>query len=587
VYVGSTDHKLYALNATTGAVLCSFNTGNEIASSPVVADPDGHGKLVFVGDNGLSGADDGGHFWAINAVDPNAAADCSQRWMFSGFGEPPGSQTLAGSWSPPAVASDVNGRAMVFFGGSSPDNAVYALDATSGQRVWRFQTVVTGKDQDVGAGPTVSPPGVNGLVDGAVYVAGKDNIMYALNLRTGAKLWDFKVGQDASFAPGSTRSTAALLGNRLLFGFGAGLYSLDAVTGAKVWRSDTVNGATIAQVVSSPAVAGPAGNRVVFAGDMGGAFRAFNAATGVQLWSYNVGGFIYASPAVSDGQVYIASSTGFVSAFGLGGGASDQPTTGISYPAEGAQLVNAGGTITVTGTAADDVGVTKVLVAIRNRNTGGWWNAATGRWIGVFTSNPASLGAPGSSSTSWSLPFPVGMSGGLFYAQAEAVDGDSQHDPTVAARRFQVNSLGDPPDTAITEPPSNLYIYHFAQSGRASFPVTIRGTASDSGGPHPGIKKVNIVIQNLGHHEYYCGSPGCAGSGGTENTAWTPVFTVLTATVASPGALSTTWSFTVPVYDHPHKYQINAWATDLDNEADQTRAARTFCTRDYGDNLCR
>ena len=79
VYVGSTDHKLYALNATTGAVLCSFNTGNEIASSPVVADPDGHGKLVFVGDNGLSGADDGGHFWAINAVDPNAAADCSQR----------------------------------------------------------------------------------------------------------------------------------------------------------------------------------------------------------------------------------------------------------------------------------------------------------------------------------------------------------------------------------------------------------------------------------------------------------------------------------------------------------------------------
>jgi outer membrane protein assembly factor BamB len=36
IYIGSDDHKLYALNATTGAFVWSYTTGNMIYSSPIV-----------------------------------------------------------------------------------------------------------------------------------------------------------------------------------------------------------------------------------------------------------------------------------------------------------------------------------------------------------------------------------------------------------------------------------------------------------------------------------------------------------------------------------------------------------------------
>ena len=158
------------------------------------------------------------------------------RWSYGAWGEPPGSEPNVGTWSPPAFARDVNGRALVVFGGSSPEGAVYALDALTGQRVWRFKTQTFSQDQDVGAGPTVSAPGVNGFADGVVYVAGKDSIMYALNLRTGAEIWEYPIRNEA---PGATRSTAALVGRTLYVGNGSPvqLYAIDAVTGTKVWSS--------------------------------------------------------------------------------------------------------------------------------------------------------------------------------------------------------------------------------------------------------------------------------------------------------------------------------------------------------------
>jgi len=44
VYVGSLNHKVYALNARTGTKLWSFTTGGELDSSPAVAN-----GLVYVG----------------------------------------------------------------------------------------------------------------------------------------------------------------------------------------------------------------------------------------------------------------------------------------------------------------------------------------------------------------------------------------------------------------------------------------------------------------------------------------------------------------------------------------------------------
>jgi len=44
VYVGTTDHNVYALKASTGAKLWSYTTGNEVISSPAVAN-----GVVYVG----------------------------------------------------------------------------------------------------------------------------------------------------------------------------------------------------------------------------------------------------------------------------------------------------------------------------------------------------------------------------------------------------------------------------------------------------------------------------------------------------------------------------------------------------------
>ncbi|MEJ7584406.1 MAG: hypothetical protein WKF43_10055 [Acidimicrobiales bacterium] len=48
-----------------------------------------------------------------------------------------------------------------------------------------------------------------------------------------------------------------------------------------------------------------------------------------------------------------------------------------------------------------------------------------------------------------------------------------------------------------------------------------------------------------------------------------------TATLASPGAVSTTRSISVPVCDHPHSYSVTATLIDDDGQIEQSRATLT------------
>ncbi len=570
LYVGSSDHYLYAFDARTGQQICRFNTGGTVSASPLVVDPDGTGLVVYAGDTALSG-NDGGHVWAINAVDPNGAADCSQKWVFDGFGDP-----AAGSWSPPAFATDANGRPLVIFGSSSPDNAVYAVDARTGGLVWRFQTKEYAVDNDVGDGPTISPPGVNGFADGVVYVSGKDRIAYALNLRTGAEIWEFPMRTDAPSTHSGGRSTAALVDNRVYLGDALGMYALDAVTGAKIWRSQDV-GPVTQEILSAPAVAGPAGDRVIFAGDLSGKVLAFSAADGSRLWTYQTGALIYGSPAIADGRVYITSSDGYLYAFGLPGGPSAAPAAAVTSPVDGSTVPNPGGTVAVTGSAGDDTGVASVLVAIRSTTGNTWWNAATGKWQQILTEQSATLATPGATSSTWTAGFPAPSAGGSFFVQAEAIDADGQRSTPVSSASFVIPSLGNPPETTITSPLSKS-VFHFPNDVRQVFTIPIAGTAVDSGGSLPGIAQVRVSIKNIEHSEYYCGPAGCPGD---PTHVWTSKFVSILATLASPGAVSTSWTSSFQTYDHPHNYAITAWAIDRNGERDPTNAnVHPICVRD-------
>jgi hypothetical protein len=360
---------------------------------------------------------------------------------------------------------------------------------------------------------------------------------------------------------------------------------VDAVTGAKVWSTED-HGLATAEIVSSPAITGAPGDQVLLAADVAGKVYAFSLADGSLLWSYAAGQLIYSSPGVAAGAFFLTSENGFLYSFAPGGGTSGKPDTATTFPTAGAALPNPSGSLTFSGTATDDTGVRQVLVGIRLN--GKWWNAATRTWGAVYVGNPAGLGSPGGRSTSWSLSFPVPANGGPGQVVAEAVDADRQHDPSVSVRSFSVSPLGNPPETAISSPLfKQIFFFQRNPDGsvrRVSFPVSITGTASDAAGTRPGVRKVLVAVQNIEHSEYYCGRAGCPGQPGV---LWRAAFIAFTAVLAAPNAKSTGWSTSFPVYDHPHRYRITAWAIDLDNKPDVSRATvARICIRDPGDAQC-
>jgi outer membrane protein assembly factor BamB len=311
VYFGDNGGTLEALNAATGAVQCTFKVPisppakvrGRIIGSPVVGNVDGTGPTVFFGDAGVASATEAqnaGHMWAVTGVG-NTAGNCKKKWSYNNWQNKGANGTMTGVWDAAGLAQESNGTWAVVFGTSNPDSAVYALNAATGARLWRFQTAQLGDDEDVGAGPTISPPGGNGFADGVVYIDGKDGIEYALDLVTGDMIWSFTLG------PGSANaiavSTAVLAGNTLVACYAGSLFALNATTGTVIWQATP--GGTF---VASPAVSGAPGDQAVFVGDLNDDEYGFSLATGAQIFSAAATGIIQESAAVADGALYFAAN---------------------------------------------------------------------------------------------------------------------------------------------------------------------------------------------------------------------------------------------------------------------------------------
>jgi len=185
--------------------------------------------------------------------------------------------------SSPAVANGV-----VYAG--SADGNMYALNASTGAKLWS-STI---------SDPVTAAAGESSVVvaNGVVYVTSFDGDLYALNASTGAKLWSF-----ARTDPFLRSSPAVANGVVYISSADGNLYALNATTGANLW-SDTIG----SNQSSSPAVA----NGVVYVGSADDNMYAFNASTGAKLWSYTTGSSVYSSPAVANGIVYFGSADGKV-----------------------------------------------------------------------------------------------------------------------------------------------------------------------------------------------------------------------------------------------------------------------------------
>ena len=422
---------LYKLNAATGAVRCSRRLAGSPDGSLTDATLARGAHVIYASalDNGTTS----GPVYAVKG------SDCAVDWRFSAFNAP-----ATGSWDPLSFATDGQGRALLLFGTNDPDDSVYALNAATGAKVWSFKTpsLADNSDTDVGAGVTVSPPGRNGFADGVAYVPAEDGWLFALDLATGRRLWSYDFGAQLPLDHRS-RSTAALVGRRLIFGEGGGVMAVNAVTGLPDWTFATGD----VESISAPAVVGPAGGQVVAVTTLAGAFDLLSVASGRLLYQYQTPSYSTSSFADVDGNLVTADADGFLYDLAPRGGNGAAPSTAVTSPRRGSTVVSRTGRLTIRGTAAG-TSISRVEVAIQSGGPGGpWWDRRTGRWIPGFITNPVTMTSPRAASTSWSLRLPAPAAGGSLRVLAGAVQSNGIADvsdlspsPGTADATFTVDS---------------------------------------------------------------------------------------------------------------------------------------------------
>ncbi|HVI07290.1 MAG TPA: PQQ-binding-like beta-propeller repeat protein [Candidatus Binatia bacterium] len=257
VYVGSTDDYLYAVNATTGAQVWKFKTGAAINSSPAVIN-----GTVYIGSTDDS-------VYAVNA------STGAQVWKFA-----TSNQVL----SSPAVAQGV-----VFVG--SYDDNLYAINATTGAQIWKYTT----------GGKIFSSPAI---IDDNVYVGSDDGNLYAINARTGLLFWKYAGTTGTQF-----ESSPSAYDNLIIVGTDAGyVYSVNAVKGTNNW---TLQGT--AAEASSTAIA----NGIDYATVGNTVYAVYQLVTASTIWWGYLGGNSISTPVVANGVLYITCEDDNLYAFDL------------------------------------------------------------------------------------------------------------------------------------------------------------------------------------------------------------------------------------------------------------------------------
>lgn len=263
VYIGGSDGTLYAIDALTGEQKWTFTEVSGSVKAPAVM-----GGTVYVGGRN-----------ALYAVD---AATGEQDWMFT---EPIDDITSA-----PTIVDDT-----VFVGGSVRDDVseiidydihdeeqkpfsnnsekntgLYAVNATTGEKEWKFT-----EPSEIAPAPTV--------VNNTVYIGSTDDELYAIDAVTGEKKWEFVELSGSLQSPTVMENTVYIGSEGTLTRDqydpiieGAGLYAIDRVTGEQKWKLSTSN-----RIISSPTVMGD----TVYIGGSGMLY-AINATTGEQVWEF-------------------------------------------------------------------------------------------------------------------------------------------------------------------------------------------------------------------------------------------------------------------------------------------------------------
>lgn len=270
VYSGS--DSLYCLNALTGELLWVNEVANSGGSTPIVI-----GNRVFCG----SRLEYPEHVTYVSCLDATT-------------GIPMWQDSLAGaSFSCMAVWNN-----MLFMPTYLPNDysALYALDQETGEVIWA--------NTDAYGGYWDSSPVI---VEGNIYISGEDGKTRAIDAMSGSTVWETDVTPGMHIA-----ATPAYHDGRLFFADQVDSYHcLGAENGTAVWDVPGLQH-------GSSAIA----DGHIFYGNLNpdsSVIRALDIDTGEEVWNYRPGGeWIYGSPSVTDGVLYMAAMDWNLYAFGTG-----------------------------------------------------------------------------------------------------------------------------------------------------------------------------------------------------------------------------------------------------------------------------
>jgi PKD repeat protein len=232
-----------------------------------------------------------------------------------------------------------------------------------------------------------------------------------------------------------------------------------------------------------------------------------------------------------------------------------QPTVMVPPTTTQPYTVAPGSPITFAGSANDDEALREVWITLRNTTTGERL-AADGTWgtsviAGSFRVSPVSLDQP---SYNWSYTTPFNLSPGSYTFTVGAEDNIGLSTSSTNQGRLTINAQipGD-------APPNGLLNVTGTITGGQVLHLDLAGTATDD----HGVAQVKVALEEDDTSRYL-----------QPNGSLAAAFATLDATLANPGATSTSW--TLPV-DLPVQgdWRVTAYAYDTSGQQDTSTSGAT------------
>jgi outer membrane protein assembly factor BamB len=180
---------------------------------------------------------------------------------------------------------------------------VHALMGSTGKQVWAFDAGAAVRARATCAGS-------------AAFIHADDGFVTKLDAASGAQKWKVRVDRhaivrlpldDPKSRYDNRASAVTVAGSRAYVGAGDGrLVALDVSTGAVVWESSAGD-----SIVAAPLVS----NGRVFFGSFDGSVHAVDAASGSRIWTKDTGGAVTSTPVVFGGKVIVGSRSYDLTAF--------------------------------------------------------------------------------------------------------------------------------------------------------------------------------------------------------------------------------------------------------------------------------